>query len=151
MLAEKAADYYTPTHDLNCAEAILYAANDLYSLNLQQETLHAIAGFGGGMAIEETCGALTGAVAVLGIMLVKDKAHESDLLKEAVTELFKRYELRMGTINCKELKDRYREEEPVKCRHIVIEAAKVLEELLTEHQDKKQVTQVRGNDQIATE
>ncbi len=133
MLSEKAAHYYTPAYDLNCAEAILYAANDIYELNLQQETLHAIAGFGGGMAIEETCGALTGAVAVLGIMLVEDKAHESDLLKEVVTALFKRYELRMGTTNCKELKDRYREEEPDKCRHVVIEAAKVLEEILEEY------------------
>jgi C_GCAxxG_C_C family probable redox protein len=133
MLSEKAAEYYTPVYDLNCAEAILYAANEIYGLNLQKETLHAIAGFGGGMAIEETCGALTGAVAVLGIMLVEDKAHESDLLKAVVTELFKRYELRMGTINCKELKDRYREEDPVKCRHSVTEAAKVLEELLKEY------------------
>ena len=132
MLAEIAASYYTPERDLNCAETIVYAANEAYQLNLSKETLRASAGFGGGMAIEETCGALTGAVLVLGIMLVQDRAHESDKMKEIVADLFRRYESRKGTWNCKALKEEFREEDPVKCRTVVMEAAKILEELLKE-------------------
>jgi len=132
MLGEIAASYYTPESDLNCAETIVYAANEAYQLNLSKETLRASAGFGGGMAVEETCGALTGAILVLGIMLVQERAHENDKMKEIVAELFKRYEVRKGTTNCKMLKEQYREEDPVKCRSIVIEAAEVLEALLNE-------------------
>jgi C_GCAxxG_C_C family probable redox protein len=132
MLADIAVTYYSPEHDLNCAEAMLYAANDVYRLGLTSETLHAIAGFGGGMAIEETCGALAGAVAVMGILLVEDRAHESVELKESVTAFLRQYKKQMGTINCKVLKDQYREEDPVKCRVIVREAAKLLEEILAE-------------------
>lgn len=132
MLAEIVASYYTPERDLNCAETIVYAANEAYQLNLSQETLRASAGFGGGMAIEETCGALTGAVLVLGIMLVKDRAHESNKMKEIVADLFRRYENLKGTINCKALKEKFREEDPVKCRMVVMEAASILEEILRE-------------------
>ena len=84
------------------------------------------------MAIEETCGALAGAVAVMGILLVEDRAHESERLKESVTAFFRQYEKQMGTINCKFLKDQYREEDPVKCRVIVMEAARILEEILAD-------------------
>jgi C_GCAxxG_C_C family probable redox protein len=132
LLADMIATYYSPEHDLNCAEAMLYAANDVYRLGLTRETLHAVAGFGGGMAIEETCGALAGAVAVMGILLVEDRAHESERLKESVKDFFRQYEKQMGTINCKLLKDQYREEDPVKCRVIVREAAKLLEEILAD-------------------
>ncbi len=131
MLGEIAASYYTPEKDLNCAETIVYAANEAYQLNLSKETLHASAGFGGGMAMEETCGALTGAILVLGIMLVQDRAHENDKMKEIVADLFRRYEERKGTSNCKILKEQFREEDPIKCRGIVMDAAEVLEELLS--------------------
>ncbi len=132
MLDEIAASYYTPDYDLNCAETIVHAANEAYQLNLSKETLHASAGFGGGMAVEETCGALTGAILVLGIMLVQDRAHENDKMKETVADLLRRYEKRKGTTNCKILKEQFREEDPVKCKVIVMEAAEVLEELLSE-------------------
>lgn len=132
MLAEIAASYYTPGHDLNCAEAIVYAANEAYQLNLSKETLRASAGFGGGMAVEETCGALTGAILILGVMLVQERAHESDRMKEVVAGFLQRYEKLKGTTNCQKLKDQYREEDPVKCRAVVMDAARLLEEVLGE-------------------
>lgn len=132
MLAKIAASYYTPEHDLNCAEAIVYAVNEAYQLNLSKETLRASAGFGGGMAVEETCGVLTGAILVLGIMLVQERAHENDKMKEVVSGFLLRYEKLKGTTNCKKLKDQYREEDPVKCRAVVMDAARLLEEVLGE-------------------
>ena len=133
MLKEKATSYYTPVYDYNCAEAMIHAANDMYKLNLPKEALKTMAGFGGGMVIESTCGALAGGVAVLGIMFVNQKAHESDKMKNLVTELMRRFEKRMGTIECRELKDLYREEPPVKCRCIVAEAADILEQIIEEN------------------
>ncbi|MCC5909256.1 MAG: C-GCAxxG-C-C family protein [Clostridiaceae bacterium] len=132
MLKEKAIKYYDKKYDLNCAEAIVYAANEVYELNLSRDALKAMAGFGGGMAVEDTCGAVTGAVAVLGIIFVEEKAHESDKIKELVKKLFNRFEEKMGTCNCKLLKEKYREEEPIKCKNVVAMAAEVLEGIIEE-------------------
>ena len=39
MLVEKAREKWDKKHDLNCAECIMYAANEEYNLNLSKETL----------------------------------------------------------------------------------------------------------------
>lgn len=130
MLGQRAAEIYTSENNRNCAEAMMHAANEMYQLRLSPDTLRSMAGFGGGMTIEETCGALTGGVAVLGIVLLKNEHRDSDYLKERIQTLFSQYEAMMGSINCKALKDQYREEDPVKCRLVVEEAGDLLEALL---------------------
>ncbi len=42
MLVEKAREKWDKKHDLNCAECIMYAANEEYNLNLSKETLKVI-------------------------------------------------------------------------------------------------------------
>lgn len=135
MLKELAKKYYSPEYDLNCAEAVVYAANEGYDLKLSKDTLRAIGGFGGGMAIEEVCGAITGAIAILGIMFVKEKAHEDEKIKDLVKKLFQRFEEKLASHNCKELKECYREEEPKKCQRIVALAADILQEIIEETGD----------------
>ncbi|SDJ91857.1 C-GCAxxG-C-C family (seleno)protein [Natronincola ferrireducens] len=130
MLKEKAEKYYSSKYDLNCAETILYAANKAYDLNLTKDALKTMAGFGGGMAIEETCGAVTGAIAVLGIMFVEERAHEGEKIKNLVLQLFDRVEKRLDTVNCKLLKEKYRHDEEVKCKSIIVAVAEVLEEII---------------------
>ncbi|SHI59032.1 C-GCAxxG-C-C family (seleno)protein [Lutispora thermophila] len=131
MLLDAVKKYYNKDYDLNCAEAILYAANETYKLNLDKNALKTMAAFGGGMAIEETCGALTGALAVLGILFVKDKAHESDRIKELAKEFFKRFQSKLSTDNCKKLKELYRNDEE-RCSYIVFNAAEILNEMILE-------------------
>ena len=46
MLIEKIEEYYKE-RDLNCAETMLYAANDVYGLELDKKALKMAAGFGG--------------------------------------------------------------------------------------------------------
>ncbi|SNS04611.1 C_GCAxxG_C_C family probable redox protein [Anaerovirgula multivorans] len=130
MLKEKVEKYYNSGYDLNCAESILYAANEAYDLHLTKDTLKTMAGFGGGMAIEETCGAVTGAIAALSIMFVEDRAHEGEKIKNLVVKLFDRVEKRLGTNNCKLLKEKYRHNEEEKCKSIVLAVAQVLGEII---------------------
>ena len=130
MLKNIAEKYYSPEYDLNCAETLLYAANEAYNLNLPKDALKTMAGFGGGMVIEDVCGALTGAIAALGVLYVEDKAHESEILKTLVPDLIQKFEEKLGTKNCKLLKDKYREDEPIKCKKIVLIAALALEEVV---------------------
>jgi len=61
--------------------------------------------FGSGMAIGSTCGAVMGAVAVLGLALEggEDEAHERDEVYEKTRELVRRLRDRRGSIDCKDI------------------------------------------------
>lgn len=89
---------------LNCSQAILTVFG--YDFGIDPEKAKQLGrAFGGGMGrMALTCGALTGAVMVLG--LAKDHPVETDaraLSYEKVRELFQRFEARHGTTVCKEL------------------------------------------------
>ena len=112
--------------DLNCAEKILHGANQAYDLGLDKEALKLAAGFGGGMAIEDVCGALAGSIMVLGRLFVKERAHESTRIKDLTKELFESYRRAMGEIDCAPLKEKYRTEE-YKCRDVILKAAEILD------------------------
>ena len=127
MLKELIQDRYGIKDDLNCAEAILYGANQVYHLNLNPDSLKLAAAFGGGMAmaIESICGVLTASLMVLGKLFVPDVAHKHPEIKELSKELFNTFEKEMGDILCKPLKDNYRTEEK-KCRDVILKAAEIL-------------------------
>ncbi len=84
------------------------------------------AGFGGGMGIEKTCGALAAGVMVLSYLIVVDRAHGSGKIKELTRELFETYTREMGSFDCGYLKDNYRTEKE-KCFRVILKAAEVLD------------------------
>jgi C_GCAxxG_C_C family probable redox protein len=128
-LSELINNGYMEQEDLNCAETILFGSNRLYKLGLNRRALKLAAGFGAGMGIETTCGALTGAVMVLSRIFAKDKGHDTPRLKELCTEFLEEYRRHMGAIDCKPLKENYRTEE-LKCRGVVVKSAEILERLI---------------------
>ena len=115
--------------DYNCAERILYGANQAYELGLPKEALKLSAGFGGGMGIGSVCGALTAGIMVLGSLFVAERAHESERIKDLEGELLQKYREAMGDIECKPLKDKYRTEQE-KCKRVIMAAAGVLDEIV---------------------
>jgi C_GCAxxG_C_C family probable redox protein len=129
MLSALINQGYGEKEDLNCAEKILYAANQVYGLGLSREALKLAAGFGSGMAIEDKCGALTASIMVLGKMFVRDRAHESTKIKDLAQELFQEYRKETGSIDCAPLKEKYRTEE-LKCRYVIFKAAQALEKIV---------------------
>jgi C_GCAxxG_C_C family probable redox protein len=136
-LSELVENGYGEEHDLNCAETILWGANEAYDLGLDRNALRLAAGFGGGMGVQATCGALTGAVMVIGRIFTRDRGHESPRVKELCARFLGVYKARMGSIDCAPLKDRYRSEE-LKCRAVVLQAARILDALIVEMQDTPQ-------------
>lgn len=136
MLKEKVKKYYGKSFNLNCAETIIYAANEEYNLNLGADALKMMASFGGGMGIESICGVITGSLSVLGIMFVKEKAHESDLIKNLSKEFFQRFEAEFETKNCYELKAKYRNDD-IRCSRMVYKAADILDEIINEKEEKR--------------
>lgn len=120
---------YGEAEDFNCAEKVLYGANEAYKLGLSRDALRMSAGFGGGMAIEDKCGALTAAIMVLGILFVKNNAHEDTRIKDLTKELFASYQKAMGSIDCAPLKEMHRTETE-KCKPVVLKAAETLDAIV---------------------
>ena len=51
MLVETTMKYYDKKYDLNCADCMLVAVNEVYDLNISKQTLMTMASFGGVMAL----------------------------------------------------------------------------------------------------
>lgn len=129
LLYELLKSGYGKDQDFNCAEKVLSGANETYQLGLTKAALKMAAGFGGGMAIEDTCGTLTASIMVLGILFVKNNAHESTRIKELTKELLESFRTEMADIDCAPLKAKYRTEE-IQCRDIILKAAQILDEIV---------------------
>ena len=136
MLKELIQEGYGVKEDLNCAETILYAANQVYHLNLNSDSLKLAAAFGGGMGIESVCGVLASSLMVLGRLFIKETAHKHPEIKELSKELFDTFQKEMGDILCKPLKDNYRTEEK-KCREVILKGAEVLDKIIIRELNKR--------------
>ncbi len=130
MLKDLIADNFGEAQDLNCAEKILYGANKVYRLGLPDESLKIAAGFGGGMGIENVCGALTASIMVLSKLAVVSHAHENGRIKQLAQDFFTAYQHEMSNIDCTTLKKNYRNDEE-KCKHVIMKAAEILDKLVT--------------------
>ena len=113
--------------DCNCAEAVLLWADERYGLGVAPEDVKLVSGFGGGLGSGENCGALLGALAALSKMLVREQAHATPMFRERCAELVSRFRADLGSIECEELKERYRRPD-VRCLYVVERAAAVLDE-----------------------
>ena len=88
----------------NCAQCVLLSFGDLTGLT--EETAKAIAGgLGGGFGgcKEEACGALSGAVLVLGLLVPHTQADDLDAKRrvyEAAAEFRRRFAERFGCTRC---------------------------------------------------
>ena len=128
-LTELIKSGYGIKEDYNCTEKIIRGANIAYGLCLSDEALRMMGGFGGGMGLGETCGTITGAVAVLSSMLIKDKAHSTPELKPTTQAFIERFRSELGDeIECRYLRSKYRTKESG-CDSIIITAAGILDEI----------------------
>ncbi len=121
------------SEDFNCAEKILYGANKAYNLGLTKDSLKLSAGFGGGMGIESSCGALTAGVMVLSNLYVNKVAHEDTKIKEKSSEYLNEFIKQMSSINCYKLKEKYRTEER-KCKDVILKSAEILDSIISKGQ-----------------
>ncbi len=90
----------------SCSQAVLSAFSDLFDLDTNS-ALKISQPFGGGIAHRgEMCGAVSGALMVIGLKFGRTKAEDipaRERTYEAVTAFIKRFETRQGSIICKEL------------------------------------------------
>ena len=131
---------------INCTQAVVSVYGPQFGLE-RETALKVAAAFGSGMGIGETCGAVTGALMVIGLKHAK-VAGITLLSKEETAEIaqvfIERFKTRHGTVVCKDLlgcdvstpegRKTAREEQHFKkrCPEYVKDAALILEELLND-------------------
>ncbi len=90
---------------LSCSQAVLGAYCKQFGLD--KKTAYKIgSGFGGGMHLDQTCGAVTGAFMVIGLKYGRTKTNDVEAKMktvEAVREFAKKFKVRHGSIGCTEL------------------------------------------------
>ena len=90
----------------SCAQAILATYGPQFGLG-RKAALRVAGAFGGGMArMGQTCGAVTGALMVIGLRRGKTQAQDDETKETCynlVNEFVEQFEARNGSITCKEL------------------------------------------------
>jgi len=134
----KAEEYFLQGYA--CSQSVLMAHAE--ELGLDLETAKKISSaFGGGMGrLRKTCGALTGAFMVIGMKYgnIDPKDLKTKLTAyDMVRELYKKFEEKHGTAECKELLIKYadaksveaRDHHKIICNSLVKDATNMLEEI----------------------
>ena len=132
----------------NCSQAILSTYCEQFGLDYET-ALKIATGFGGGMHINGTCGAVTGAVMVLGLKYgntEEDKQAKENTYKKVI-EFANKFSVRNSTVRCHELLGcdittregleiaRQKGVFSSICPGLVKDAAEILEEMLAEDDD----------------
>lgn len=102
---EKAVEIFGP-HQCSCSQAVVVAYAETAGFD-ETTAMNAARGFGGGIARHGlTCGAVTGAVMVLGAhaaRLAADERNVKDKAYELANTFTARFKARHGTLACKDL------------------------------------------------
>jgi C_GCAxxG_C_C family probable redox protein len=140
--ADKAAATFK--EGFSCSQAVLGTYCERFGLDKKQ-AYRISSAFGGGMHLDQTCGAVTGAFMVIGLKYGRTKADDVEAkMKTATTaaEFAKKFKARHGSIGCTELigcnistpegfdeakkKDLFKQV----CPQYVISAAEILDEMV---------------------
>ena len=124
------ANVYYNEKGKNCAESILLAASDLYSLGLNDEDAKLLVGFGGGMGCGSVCGCLAGAIAIIGKLY-----YGREDLRDICARFTSKFNEALGcdSIDCSEIAGKYKTPER-RCEEVVLISSKLLEEFIKEEQ-----------------
>ena len=132
----------------NCSQAVLSSFSEQFGLD-HELALKIATGFGGGMHINGTCGAVTGAVMVLGLKYgntEEDKQAKENTYKKVI-EFANKFSVRNSTVRCHDLLGcdittmegvqiaREKGLFSSICPRLVQDAAEILEEMLAEDDD----------------
>ncbi|KYH34199.1 putative redox-active protein [Clostridium tepidiprofundi DSM 19306] len=104
----------------NCAESMVKAMNEEKKLNIP---ISIASPFGTGMSVCSTCGAVTGALMVLGAIKGRETLEEVNESRRAAREIMSRVKEEYGTYECLELKKK-----GVSCSEIIKYTYDVLQE-----------------------
>jgi C_GCAxxG_C_C family probable redox protein len=120
-----------PLYHKNCAEIMLMAADEQYNLGLDKRFFKAVCPFGGGFQTENTCGALLGALAAIGLMYTEERPTTNDKMKEKTKQFVAEFEKEFGALDCANIKAHHRSETEG-CAPVKIRTAEVFERVIND-------------------
>ena len=104
----KAEDAVKNFENYNCAQSVLATYADDFDLP-KEKALQTAVGFGAGMGrLQETCGAVSGAIAVLGLSSGFKEEDRRDKINKSyadIQRLVSDFTKRHGTVKCRDLLD----------------------------------------------
>lgn len=116
----------------NCAESVIQAANEYYGLNMTADEFKLISGFGGGMFVGSTCGALAASIGCVSKKEIEVKAHDQlDTFRPNIQKCVRNFKEELGDTECKNIKPKFHNKE-IKCIKTCLHAAKALEKTMEE-------------------
>ena len=127
---------------LNCAETTLKCLIEDGVIDIPEESVRMMTGFGGGMQRSAVCGAVVGAVSAIGAKRGRTTAEESRKPSaKAVSRFLKAFEEQFGTLYCKELRGTYAKGHELRsegmyraCTVFVEKAVEIAKEVLEEQE-----------------
>ncbi len=135
-LGSSAVEEFYFSADMNCAESIMRAANKIYSLKIEEPVLRAASGFGGGMGVGHLCGSIAGCIMAVGMLFVKERAHESDDLKKITADFIDRVNKHFNSLLCSDIKNSHYQVD-LGCSQVVYETAEIFWKLVLDYSDKR--------------
>ena len=141
---EKAVERFN--NGFNCSQAVFGSYSEQFGLDCDR-AFKVATGFGGGMRMGETCGAVTGVFMVLGLKYGNTTAQNQQAKEktyEKIEEFTTRFKARHGSVMCRELlgcdistpEGRKKAQDnglfSTICPEMVKNAAEILEEMLAE-------------------
>ena len=134
MLKDLIGKYYFDGN-YNCAETILRAGNEYYNLGLHDEDMIMVGAFGAGIQCGNTCGAILSGAAILSMMYVEAKAHESEDIKPVTVNMIRKFNEKYNSTLCKDIKPQSFNPE-YRCLKTVETACDIIEETIAEYDSK---------------
>jgi len=106
MITKSENAIYYFSNGFNCSQAVLASFGKEYGVS-EDECLKLACAFGGGMARRQmTCGAVTGALMVLGLKFgrgLNDDISKKTATYEKANEFIEEFKERNGSVNCRQL------------------------------------------------
>jgi len=141
---EKAVTYFR--NKFNCSQSVLTVFGSDYGIS-ENDCLKIACAFGGGMGRQQyTCGAVTGALLVLGLNYGKalnDPEEKKDVTYSKAREFFKEFEILHGSTVCRDLLDGLDLNDPgdhqkivdlklfdIKCEKYITDAVNIIERFM---------------------
>jgi C_GCAxxG_C_C family probable redox protein len=125
----------------HCAEAVSKTVLELFYSQPTTSAVRCAAGFGGGIAgtFEEVCGALSGGVLALGLLLGRTQPDANHLTLGNLTRQFReRFIAEFGSTHCTTLRKGFMEKnDPLGCPKLSAQSAVILAKLLYRFESEK--------------
>lgn len=103
----------------NCAESVFLAFRDVYHLDVDKNLMRIMTGFGGGIGEHGClCGALSGSIAVIGLLRGRTSAEEDRLSTYKLSRAFSEsFESEFGATCCRVIQQPYAHDTKQTAKH----------------------------------